>query len=126
MITDHSSLKWLMSNKELSGRLARWSLLLQSYTFDIEHRQGSKNIVPDILSRYDIDEIVAVVNEFIDLKSPEFKDSTNLDLIACIRENEKLLPDLRVEDEYVYKRTCQYNGDERLRIFHGSYGFHRG
>lgn len=41
VITDHNSLKWLMSTKDLSGRLARWSLYLQSFNFAIE--QGKVN-----------------------------------------------------------------------------------
>lgn len=51
IITDHASLKWLMSQKDLSGRLARWSLKLQSFDFCIEHRKGKSNVVPDALSR---------------------------------------------------------------------------
>jgi len=51
IITDHASLKWLMSLKDLDGRLAHWSLKLQIYDFVIEHRKGSENVVADILSR---------------------------------------------------------------------------
>lgn len=40
-----------MSLKDLSGRLARWPLQLQSYDFQIEHRKGSENVVADMLSR---------------------------------------------------------------------------
>lgn len=50
IITDHSSLKWLMSTRDLTGKLARWSLKLQSYDFDIIHRKGNLNLVPDCLS----------------------------------------------------------------------------
>lgn len=43
IITDHSSLKWLMSHKDHSGRLSRWSLKLQAFDFVIEHRRGKDN-----------------------------------------------------------------------------------
>lgn len=51
VITDHFALLWLHSLKEPSGRLARWSVRLQQYDFNIVHRKGKDNIVPDTLSR---------------------------------------------------------------------------
>ena len=61
VITDHSSLKWLMSQKDLCGRLGRWSLRIQRFSFDIVHRKGSQNVVPDMLSR--IEEICEITTE---------------------------------------------------------------
>ena len=61
IITDHASLKWLMTLKDLNGRLARWSLQLQIFDFQIEHRRGSENIVADMLSRVPqqfVDEVI--------------------------------------------------------------------
>ena len=49
--TDHSSLRWLMNVKDTTGRLARWTLLLQQYNFDIIHRPGCQNGSADTLSR---------------------------------------------------------------------------
>jgi len=37
--TDHASLRWLMSFKDLEGQLARWSKRLQ-YNFKICHQKG--------------------------------------------------------------------------------------
>jgi len=49
--TDHASLQWLMTQKDLAGRLARWSMKLQPYDFSVAYRKGSENIVADSLSR---------------------------------------------------------------------------
>ena len=49
--TDHGCLSWLMKMKDPTGRLARWSLQLQQYQFDIIHRAGRLNGNADALSR---------------------------------------------------------------------------
>ncbi|KAI4899348.1 hypothetical protein NFI96_008696 [Prochilodus magdalenae] len=49
--TDHSSLKWLMSRPNPTGRLARWCLRLQDFDIRIIHKPGAQNQVPDALSR---------------------------------------------------------------------------
>lgn len=49
--TDHSALKWLMSVQDPTGRIARWSLLIQQFDFEIIHRPGISNGNADALSR---------------------------------------------------------------------------
>ena len=51
--TDHKALEWLHNNKDLNGKLMRWSLLLQNYDFSIKYRPGKHNIA-DVLSRIDL------------------------------------------------------------------------
>ena len=51
VITDHSSLRWLMNVKDATGRLARWSLLLHQYNFEVIHRPGKVHSNADSLSR---------------------------------------------------------------------------
>ncbi|VDH93329.1 Hypothetical predicted protein [Mytilus galloprovincialis] len=51
VITDHNPLRWLMTIKNPSGRLARWSLALQEYDLTIEYRAGKLHGNADGLSR---------------------------------------------------------------------------
>ena len=51
VVTDHVALKWLMNISEPNGRLARWSIYLQAYDFQIVHRQGSRHCNADAISR---------------------------------------------------------------------------
>ncbi|KAF8785780.1 Transposon Tf2-9 polyprotein like [Argiope bruennichi] len=48
---DHQPLKWLMSIKSPSGRLARWALQIQSFNLKIEYTPGKTNVLADMLSR---------------------------------------------------------------------------
>ena len=50
--TDHRALQWLHHFKEKNARLTRWSLILQPYTFTVQHRKGQANANADALSRY--------------------------------------------------------------------------
>ena len=76
IITDHSSLVWLMRQPDLSGRLARWVFKLQAYKFTISHRNGNENIVPDALSRIYCEEVCSleIAEPEIDLGSVHFDE----------------------------------------------------
>ena len=49
--TDNISLTYIHSLKNAHGRLLRWSLMMQPFTFSIEHVKGKLNIAADVLSR---------------------------------------------------------------------------
>ena len=51
VISDHKNLEQFMTTKVLNRRQARWSELLSSYNFVIEHRPGALNGRADMLSR---------------------------------------------------------------------------
>jgi len=49
--TDHASLKWLLSFKDVEGQLARWMEKLQQYEFEVIYRKGKLHANADGLSR---------------------------------------------------------------------------
>ena len=75
IITDHSALNWLMRIKDPTGRLARWSIYLQAYDFEIIHRKGLLHSNVDTLSRPSFD---IKLNSIISINDDEEK--TNLDI----------------------------------------------
>lgn len=50
--TDHRALTWLKTLNPTTGKLARWSYLLQAeFNFRVEHREGKSHLNADALSR---------------------------------------------------------------------------
>ena len=118
VITDHASLKWLMKLKDLSGRLARWSLKLQAFDFNIEHRKGSLNVVPDTLSRAFCEGIEEVEDlPILGFDTTEFESEEYLELKKNVEENKETLPDLKIVDGYVYKRTRFNRGNPEMEEY---------
>jgi len=48
---DHQPIKWLMTNDKLTGKLARWVLVLQEYEFKVIHQPGITHQNMDNMSR---------------------------------------------------------------------------
>ena len=65
VVTDHSSLKWLMNIKDPDRRVACWALKLQAYDYTIVHRPGTKHANTDCLSRLPMVALVAAEDETI-------------------------------------------------------------
>ena len=49
--TDQQALSYLQTMKNSNGRLMRWVLTLQDYTFRVDYIKGSQNVGADLLSR---------------------------------------------------------------------------
>ncbi|KAG8481374.1 hypothetical protein CXB51_026156 [Gossypium anomalum] len=58
--TDHKSLKYLLTQKELNLRQRRWIELLKDYDCSIEYHLGKANVVADALSRRTVAELKAM------------------------------------------------------------------
>jgi transposase InsO family protein len=78
LVTDHQPLKWLMSNRELTGKHMRWALILQEYTFTVVHRPGAAHTNVDTLSRYPLSSSYDPTGARLELESPGVSPATAL------------------------------------------------
>jgi hypothetical protein len=51
IFTDHTSLKYMFTLKDLNLRQRRWLELIKDYNLDIQYHPGKANVVVDALSR---------------------------------------------------------------------------
>eukprot|EP01135_Chromosphaera_perkinsii_P009062 Nk52_evm1s1599 gene=Nk52_evmTU1s1599 len=80
ILTDHKALVYFNKLKHVTGRLARWLLLLQQYSYDIVFVAGRENYVADYLSRE------AIINDL----QPKVSNEENLDFVfATTRSQQK-------------------------------------
>lgn len=124
--SDHQPLKWLMSLKSPSGRLARWSLLLQNYDLRIEYISGKRNVVADLLSRPNLEEMQLATIEVNlptqsakNIREDQLKDPEIEKIITCL-ENPSDETDFKKWSErgfllnrgVLYKFTPEINEEE--------------
>ena len=53
LVTDHSAIRYMMTQLDPKGRMARWVVTLQEFDFEVEHKPGKDNKAADPLSRLD-------------------------------------------------------------------------
>ena len=84
VFTDHVALKWLMSIKQATGRLARWAVLLQGYDFEVCHKAGIRNEVADALSRRTYPERTDQTSDPVDeIPSPDIATVSSLQFMEA-------------------------------------------
>jgi hypothetical protein len=100
--TDHKSLKYIFTQKELNMRQRRWLELLKDYDVNISYHPGKANTVADALSRKADCNLAFLMTSQKDI----LKDMEKLCLEVCIRE-----PSVKV-----FALHVQSDLHERIRI----------
>ena len=59
--SDHKSLKYIFSQKDLNLRQRRWMELLEDYDFELQYHPGKANVVADALSRKSYAELASLM-----------------------------------------------------------------
>lgn len=108
VVTDHYSLLWLNRLRDPTGRLARWALRLQPYDFQLVHRKGKDNVVPDLLSRTTPAELPAenaLQCDAIDFPQ-EVKDQWYKGMLQRVDKHPQLYSQWRIEDAKLWKNVA--------------------
>ena len=61
VFSDHKSLKYIFSQKDLNMRQRRWMELLEDYEFELQYHPGKANVVADALSRRSYAELASLM-----------------------------------------------------------------
>ncbi|GJR62638.1 reverse transcriptase [Tanacetum coccineum] len=146
IFTDHKSLKYIFTQRELNMRQRRWLELLKDYDTNIQYHPGKANVVADALSRKS--GMIACFDSRI------LHDLERLDVELCVRGSGGYWASMRIESNLMLqikeaqrddgelwaivqnvedgKTYCRFSVDVRrwrfpigkgMRIFHG---FHTG
>lgn len=85
IVTDCAAFQRTMNKKELSFRVARWTLLLEDFDYNIEHRPGVRMKHVDALSRHPV-MAISKCSVIPQVKSQQERDSETKALIEIAKE----------------------------------------
>ncbi|KYQ88897.1 polyprotein [Tieghemostelium lacteum] len=97
--SDNLALESLKTGNIKNKRLAKWSMEIAAYDYHIKHREGRKNVVPDVLSRVSHElNVISTKEQQKDQKIKKKIEST----VEEIEENimELLVKELKEENEW--------------------------
>ncbi|GKA56166.1 retrotransposon protein, putative, ty3-gypsy subclass [Tanacetum coccineum] len=110
IFTDHKSLKYIFTQKELNMRQRCWLELLKDYDTNIQYHLGKANVVADALSRKS--------GMLANLKiEPEIiKDLERMDIELCVRGTNGYWASLKIEPNLILRIKEAQKEDAELWV----------
>ncbi|RVW68203.1 Transposon Ty3-G Gag-Pol polyprotein [Vitis vinifera] len=113
IFTDHKSLKYLFSQKELNMRQRRWIELLKDYDCIIQYHPGKANVVADALSRKSVGSLAAIRG----CQRQFLEELRSLQVHFRVMGLEALVANFRVQPDLVGKiKTLQKNDSQLVQV----------
>ncbi|GKC03024.1 retrotransposon protein, putative, ty3-gypsy subclass, partial [Tanacetum coccineum] len=106
IFTDHKSLKYIFTQRELNMRQRRWLELLKDYDTNIQYHPGKANVVADALSRK------SGMIAGIKVEEEIIRDLERLDIELCVRGQNSFWASLRVEPNLISQIKAAQKDDE--------------
>lgn len=93
--TDHKSLKYIFTQKELNMRQRRWLELLKDYDININYHPGKANVVADALSRKTVCNMACLITTQRDI----LRDMEKLGIEVYVRDSTSTVMALQVKPD---------------------------
>ena len=74
--TDHNSLRYFLTQKDLNERKKMWVSKIQAFYFDIEYVKGNNNVIADALSRIPSISLMDVAKDWKAILEVEYAKET--------------------------------------------------
>ncbi|GJS81546.1 putative nucleotidyltransferase, ribonuclease H [Tanacetum coccineum] len=108
IFTDHKSLKYIFTQRELNMRQRRWLELLKDYDINIQYHLGKANVVADALSRKF--GMIACFDSRI------LHDLEHLDVELCVRGYGSYWASMRIESDLMLQIKEAQKDDDKLCV----------
>nr|GFB49355.1 reverse transcriptase [Tanacetum cinerariifolium] len=121
IFTDHKSLKYIFTQKELNIRHRRWLELLKDYDTNIQYHPGKANVVADALSR----KSGMLAN--LQIEPEIIRDLERMDIKLCIHDTKgywaslKIKPNFILRNKEAQKEDVEYDPTLREAVLSKAY-----
>ncbi|MCO5559451.1 hypothetical protein L7F22_013051 [Adiantum nelumboides] len=106
VFTDHQSLRYFLSRKQLSKKQMRWANILSQFHFQIVLVQGQKNVVANALSRKPFVQAISAIHHstFEEMVDQYATDTDFADIFTRIRDGETVAG-YSLREGYLMRKT---------------------